>query len=151
MYHAIVRRKIRYLFDSVSRGDAGPVIDGFAAKFEHRFLGEDHALGGSRTSRAKTVEWYERLYRLLPDIRFDLERIEVSGTPWNTIAVIDWREENSGADGVRTSNRGFHVAHIAWGKMTRLLICPDTSGLVATLDRLAAAGVEEAHAPPIVG
>ena len=149
MYRAIVRRKVRTLFDAVSRGDARPVVDGFARRFEHRFLGEDHALSGSRTTREKTAEWYERLYRLLPGIRFDIERIDVSGPPWDTIAVVDWREENDGADGVKTSNRGFHVAHIRWGKMTRLLICPDTAGLVATLNRLAEAGVPEAMAMPI--
>jgi hypothetical protein len=31
-----------------------------------------------------------------------------------------------------------------------LIICPDTTGLKATLDRLALAGNAEAHAPAIV-
>jgi hypothetical protein len=38
------------------------------------FLG-DHALGGSRFTLEKTRLWYERLYRLLPDISFDLRAI----------------------------------------------------------------------------
>lgn len=151
MYHAIVRARIRSLFDSVNQGDAGPVLAAFAPRFEHRFLGEDHALGGSRTSLVRTRAWYERLYRLLPDLHFDLARIVVSGPPWNTTVVVDWQETNSGTDGVRTYNRGLHVVHIAWGRVTRLVICPDTVGLKATLDRLFAAGNEEAHAPPIVG
>jgi ketosteroid isomerase-like protein len=151
MYHGIVRSRIEKLFAAVSHGDAEPVLQSFAGKFEHRFLGEDHALGGSRGSMEKTRLWYERLYRLLPDIRFDLERIAVAGPPWNTVVVVDWLETNSGTDGVRTSNRGFHVAHIAWGKVTRLLICPDTICLEATLDRLFAAGNAEAHAAPIIG
>ena len=40
--------------------------------------------------------------------------------------------------------------HLRWGHATRLLICPDTIGLRATLDRLAAAGNTEALAAPIV-
>ena len=94
--------------------------------------------------------WYEGLYRLLPDIHFDLRRIEVSGPPWNTTVVVDWDETNSGTDRVRTTNRGIHVAHLQWGRVTRLIICPDTIGLKATLDRLSAAGNREALAAPIV-
>lgn len=151
MYHRLVRSRIEKLFAAVNKGDARPVIESFAARFEHCFLGEDHALGGSRTSLDATSSWYERLYRLLPDLHFDLERIAVSGTPWNTVVVVDWLETNSGTDGVRTWNRGFHVAHIARGRVTRLLICPDTIGLKVTLDRLFAAGNAEAHAAPITG
>lgn len=149
MYHAIVRARIRSLFDSVNKGDAGPVLAGFATRFEHRFLGEGHALSGVRTSLSRTKEWYERLYRLLPDLHFDLDRIDVSGPPWNTLAIVTWRETNSGTDGVRTHNRGIHAVHLAWGKMTSLQICPDTAGLVTTLDRLAAAGNKDARAAPI--
>jgi hypothetical protein len=77
MYHAIVRRRIRGLFDAVNNGNAEPVLRAFAPRFEHTFLG-DHALGGSRQTLAATRRWYERLYRLLPDIRFELRSIAVS-------------------------------------------------------------------------
>ncbi len=149
MYHAIVRRRLRQLFDAINRGDAEPVLQQFAAHFEHSFLG-DTALGGSRRTLAATRQWYQRLYRLLPDIRFDLGKIAVSGGPWNTIAVVEWEETNSGTDNVRTYNRGIHVVHLQWGRATRLIICPDTAGLKATLDRLHAAGNQEALAAPIV-
>lgn len=151
MYRRIVQARVRALFEAVNRGDAEPVIAAFAPVFEHRFLGDDHALGGSRTSLAGVRGWYGRLYRLLPDIHFDLERVDVVGPPWNTVVIVDWRETNSGTDGVRTFNRGHHVLHLAWGRATRLLICPDTTLLVVTLDRLFKAGNLEAHAPPITG
>ena len=89
MYHAIVRRRIRALFDAVNRGDAEPVLRMFAGRFEHSFLGE-HALGGSRTTLSKTRQWYQRLNRLLPDIRFELREITVSGGPWNTLIAVAW-------------------------------------------------------------
>ena len=151
VYHAIVKKKVRALFDAVSRGDAGPVISSFSTRFEHTFLGEGHAMAGTRTSRDKVAAWYGRLYRLLPDIRFDVSDIAVSGPPWNTIAVVTWRETNSGSDGVPTSASGYNVAFISWGRMTRLLICPDVNVLKATLDRLFEKGNNEAHAEPIVG
>jgi len=150
MYHTIVRRRISQLFDAVNLGNAQPVLDQFARRFEHSFLGEDHALGGTRRTLAATQHWYERLYRLLPDIHFDLRDISVSGGPWNTIIVVGWDETNSGTDGVRTYNRGYHLVHLSWGRATRLVICPDTVGLKATLDRLALAGNEEARAAPIL-
>ena len=149
MYHAIVRRRVRELFDTVNQGDAEPVLRQFARRFEHSFLG-DHALGGSCRTPLATRKWYERLYRLLPDIRFDLTQINVSGGPWNTVVVVEWDETNSGTDGVRTYNHGVHVMQLRWGRATRLLICPDTIGLRVTLDRLAAAGNTEALAAPIV-
>jgi ketosteroid isomerase-like protein len=148
MYHAIVRKKIVALFDAVGRGDAEPVLAGFAPRFTHTFVG-DSALGGARHSLPATRAWYERLYRLLPGITFALGAIRISGPPWNTLAVVEWRETNSGADGIKTENPGYHMVHLAWGKMTWLAICPDTVGLKATLDRLAAAGFAEARAPPI--
>jgi ketosteroid isomerase-like protein len=150
MYHAIVRRRVRGLFDAVNRGNAEPVLQAFAPHFEHVFLG-DHALGGSRQTLPATRRWYERLYRLLPDIRFDLRSIAVSGGPWNTMVVVEWDETNSGTDNVRTTNHGVHVMQLRWGRATRLIICPDTIGLKATLDRLNAAGTPEALAAPIVG
>jgi hypothetical protein len=52
MYHAIIRKRILALFDAINRGDAEPVITGFASKFEHIFVGES-ALGGRRTSIGK--------------------------------------------------------------------------------------------------
>jgi ketosteroid isomerase-like protein len=150
MYHAIVRRRIRALFDAVSSGNAAPVLEAFAPQFEHFFLG-DHALGGSRKTLAATKAWYDRLYRLLPDIRFVLRETRISGPPWNTLVVVDWDETNSGTDGVKTHNRGIHVVRLAWGRATFLGIYPDTVGLVETLDRLALAGNNEAHAAVIIG
>lgn len=149
MYHNIVRQRVLKLFAAVNRGDAEPVLTAFAPRFEHVFIG-DTALGGTRRTLRSTRVWYERLYRLLPDITFDIRRVSVSGAPWNTLVVAEWRETNSGTDGVRTSAEGVHVLHLAWGRATRLIICPDTVKLTATLERLAASGNAEAQASPII-
>jgi ketosteroid isomerase-like protein len=147
-YHLIVENRLRALFAAISSGSAEPVVAAFAPDHEHIFIGQ-HALGGRRTSLAATRKWYERLLRLLPDISFEITRIEVRGPPWNTIVLADWNETNSGTDGVRTANNGLHVIHLVWGRMSRLQIITDTFALQETLDRLARAGVVEAHAPPI--
>ncbi len=148
MYHAIVKSRVENLFAAVSSGNAEPVLEGLAPRFEHFFLG-DHALGGTRTTLAQTRAWYARLYRLMPDISFQLRAIRIAGPPWNTLVAVDWLETNSGADGVRTSTPGVHVVRLAWGKLTYIGIYPDTVGLTVTLRRLAHAGVSEADATPI--
>jgi hypothetical protein len=148
MYHAIVKRRVESLFAAINDGNAEPVIEAFGPAFQHIFLGTS-ALGGQRSSITRTREWYARLFRLLPDLHFDLRSIQVAGPPWNTIVLAEWDETNSGTDGVRTYNRGIHVLHLSWGKATKLIICPDTVGLQATLDRLARASHPDAHAPMI--
>jgi ketosteroid isomerase-like protein len=149
MYHWIVRRKVLALFKAVSSGDAEPVLGAFASRFQHQFPG-DHALGGSRTSLSATRRWYQRLYRLLPDIAFEVRSVFVSGGPWNTLVIAEWDESNSATDGVRTVNHGIHALRLQWGRVTEMFIYPDTVGLQVTLDRLARAGVVEAQAAPIV-
>ncbi|NHF74055.1 nuclear transport factor 2 family protein [Paracoccus xiamenensis] len=135
MYHAIVKRRIRALFEAISRGDAEPVLDAFAAGGEHIFIGDDHALAGRRNNQASIRAWYDRLRQLTPDIRFELHRIDVAGTPWNTIASVEWTETNTATDGIPAQNKGVHVVHLRWGKMTRLLILTDTATLIDTLQR----------------
>jgi ketosteroid isomerase-like protein len=149
MHHALVRRRVKDLFAAVSRGEARPVLEALAPRFEHFFLG-DHPLGGARHSLDATRRWYERLYRLLPDIAFELRAIRVSGPPWNTLVAVDWMETNS-AGGVRSYTPGVHVVRLAWGRMVYIGIYPDTTGLIATLQRLADAGVAEATAAKIEG
>jgi hypothetical protein len=149
LYHAIVRRRITALSDAVNQGNAQPVLQGFAANFEHIMLGGPHALSGRRRGLETTAQWYARLYRLLPDIHFDIHRITVRGAPWSTLATVEWSEHNTGTDGVLMRATGVHVAEIKWGRMTRLLILPDVVKLEATLNRLVTAGVAEAAAEPI--
>lgn len=148
MYRAIVRRKVTALFAAINAGDVEPVLHAFAPRFDHAFLGS-HALSGSRHSLAATRAWYERLFRLLPGLHFTLHAVHVHGTPWNTLVTAEWTEHNEGADGVRTTATGVHLAWLSWGRMTRLLIVPDTARLEATLARLCAAGFDEAAAAPI--
>ncbi len=78
---------------------------------------------------AATRRWYERLYRLLPDITFDVETVWISGGPWRTLVIAEWNESNSGTDGVRTVNHGIHALELRWGRVARVFIYPDTRGL----------------------
>lgn len=148
MYRQIVARRLQAVFDALNRGQPERVTRALAPSAEHFFIGR-HALGGTRRTPESIASWYARLLRLLPDIRFDIERIDIAGPPWRTLAVVRWHESNSGTDGVRTRNAGVNLIELAWGRVRAVRIYTDTAVLQQTLDRLAAVGVAEAVAEPI--
>src|SRR6266498_3886304 len=119
-------------------------------RFEHRFAGE-HSLGGTRTSTTKMRHWFERLYRLFPNLRFERHSIAVSGGPWDTTVVVEWTDRATPADGTDYVNSGVHVIRMRWGKVVSIHAYLDTQVLIDTLDRMAVNGIEEAKAPPITG
>lgn len=149
MYTFIVKSRLRKAIAGLNAGHIDAITETLSTDAEHYFMGE-HALGGTRRTPRAIYNWYERLLRLLPDIHFELGRIDVQGWPWDTLAVLHWRESNTGTDGVRASNEGVHVLRLKWGKVTSVRIYTDTVVLIRTLDRLASKGVAEAHAAPIV-
>jgi len=143
MYHAIVRR-----FEALNRGDIDYVVAGLAPRFEHIFSG-DHTLGGMRHTRPAIRAWFERLFRVLPALRFSIKHIAVSGWPWATTVVVEWRDFATLADGTAYVNDGAHAIQIRWGKVVVLHAYLDTQIVVDAMRAMAAAGVAEAAAPKI--
>ncbi len=149
MYHAIVRRNVTLLFDALSRGDLDYAVAGMAPRFEHIFPG-DHSLGGVRHTRAGIRAWLERLLRLFPGLRFQIKHMAVSGMPWNTTVVVEWRDFATFPDGrAPYVNDGAHAIQIRWGKVVVLHAYLDTQVIAASLRTAAEAGVAEAAAPKI--
>lgn len=137
-----------HAFAGLNAGNINAITDKLAPNAEHYFIG-NHALSGTRRTPESIRAWYERLLRLLPDINFKIRRIQVQGPPWRTLATVEWRETNSGTDGIKTSAEGVNLIEIRWGKVQRVAIYTDTAALERTLERNYAAGTTEAHAQPI--
>ena len=149
MYHLIVRRQVRKIFDGLSRGDWESALAGMADRFEHIFPG-DHALGGTRHSKAGLRKWFQRLFAVHPVLKFEIKHIASSGTPWDTTAVIEWRDRAVMADGDTSYvNDGVHVIRLRWGKIVSLHPYLDTARYAAALTRLADTGFAAAGAAPI--
>lgn len=148
IYRSIVERQLRGAFEALNRGDHAPVLAAFGAPVEHVFFG-DHALGGSRHAIGSIVPWYQRLRTVLPDLHFDIQSIAVRGLPWNTVAMVEWRDRFSLRDGSRRSNQGVHVLRIKWGKVVSLRVYCDTQVVALALSDLHAQGVLDAGLPPI--
>ncbi len=149
MYHTIVKRQIRKVFDALSRGDWETAVNGMAERFEHIFPG-DHALGGTRHTKEGLRAWFQRLFRVHRQLRFEIKHIVSSGMPWDTTATVEWRDHAVMADGDASySNDGVHVIRLRWGKIVSLHPYLDTQKYAAALRRLADSGFAEAAAAPI--
>lgn len=147
MYRAIVARRVRTAWRHLAAGDYEFVLDQLAPGFSHRFVG-DHALGGERNLIDSQRLWFERLFRLLPDLEFTLNDVLVRGWPWRTRAVALFTVSGTVA-GQSYRNEFVQTLEIRWGRISRVNVLEDTQKLARVLEDLAAGGVEEALAPPI--
>lgn len=148
MYHAVVRRKLRRAFRDINAGAYERILPQFAPVHRHVMYGQ-HALGGERSTPALTGQWYARLARLLPDLRFDVGAIAVTGWPWRTLATVTWKDRFSLPDGSTGSNQGVHEFELRWGRVHVMQVHCDTELLARYCERIAAGGVVEALAAPI--
>ena len=87
LYATIVQRKIKRTFREINQGNVQPMLDTLADPFVYVFHGT-HALGGRRTSKDAMRLWWERVFRLLPGIRFDVQEVVISGCPWNMRVAV---------------------------------------------------------------
>ena len=149
MYHLFVKRFARRTFERLTAGDWQRILDDLAPDVHHVYAGQN-AVGGTRTSRDDVRRWFERVYRLFPSFREEVREILVGGWPWNTVAAVQWvATTHSTILDETLEMHGVHVVRLRWGKVTDIQAYPDTQKFSAYLDRLAAAGVDEAAAPPI--
>ncbi len=145
MYHLIVRQQVRKTFAALSRGDYEEVLAGISPNISHTFSG-NHPLGGTRHSLSTLRQWFQRLYRLSPQLNFTIKTIVVSGWPWDTDIAVEWVDRAVPADGSDYVNEGVHIIKMRWGKVVYLHAYLDTQLVAALCERLARFGIEEATA-----
>lgn len=150
MYHALARRRIRRMFHELSHGNFEPALQGLAPQFVQIFAG-DHALGGERHSLNAFRRWFERMYRLFPNLSFEVTATAASGPPWDMTLVAEWIDRATPADGTPYENRGVHVLKLRWGRVVSIHAYLDTQVVAAAGHRLAAHGFPEGVASPILG
>lgn len=148
MYHRIVRSRVLTTFAHLNRHDYRQVVETFSPHITHRFAG-DHALGGARHSRTAAQRWYERLFRLFPDLRFFVENVVVMGLPHHTQVAVQFRVELTNPAGEPYENKVAQFIRIRWGKIVHIDLYEDTSKLVRLLNMLSDCGTTEATAAPI--
>lgn len=149
MYHFFVRRLAYWSFEQLNVGNYEALLKRCAPRIHHTFAGE-HALGGSRRSVPALRHWFERLYRLFPDLQFEIVDVLVRGWPWNTAIIVRWVDRAQLAGNLNYENTGVHALQIRWGRLTNLCAYLDTQVIAAACDHLVEQGIAEAGAPPIV-
>jgi ketosteroid isomerase-like protein len=147
MYRAIVRRRVRRAWQKLNARDVEYVLGMFASTFTHRFVGQN-ALGGVRHTIDSQRSWFERLFRLLPDIEFTVEDVLVAGWPWRTRAVALLSTQGTSA-GVPFRNEFAQTIWLRWGRITYVKVVEDTEKMAEILGRLAESGVGEVSAEQI--
>src|SRR5436190_21637226 len=148
MYRGYVRRRIRTIFDGLSRSDYAPAVSGMADDVHHVFAG-DHALGGERRSKDAVRRWFERVFRLY-ELSFDVERVIVSGPPWDILVAVEWLGHATPRAGAPYENEGLHVIRIRGGRVVYFHAYEDSQKVADACRVMADAGIEEAAAAPIV-
>lgn len=109
----------------------------------------DTPLGADRLRGADLRAWFERFCRLLPDRRFEIQRLQVTGPPWRTRLSAHVLIHAS-VDGRAYVNQFAHFLVIRWGRVIDDLVLEDTQRWERACHRLAASGVAEAAAGPLV-
>lgn len=147
-YHSVIRAKVLGAFRGLTAHDPEPVLALMADDVRYTFEG-DHALGGTRVTRRGVRTWFGRLLRLSPGA-FSITSIEVTGWPWSSRVVTTFDHWVEPPDGPPYWGPGIQVAELEWGKAKRIHTYVDTAKLQATLSAMAAHGVPEAVAAPIL-
>lgn len=149
MIHArLVARKVRQTFEAINAGHTQAMVDSLADEFSYHFHGR-HALGGRRHSRASMQAWWQRVGRLLPGARFEVEDVLVAGGPWHTRVAVRARISGDLPDGSRYDNTVMQWMTLRWGKVVQVQTLEDLQVLDHALQVMAAHGAAEALAEPI--
>jgi ketosteroid isomerase-like protein len=148
VYHRIVASKVHATFNQISKGNWEPMLTGMAPRFSYRFYGTS-ALSGERHTIDGLRRWWERSFRLLPHADFEVQEVIVAGWPWNTRIATRVKVHATLADGSSYDNIFMQNMAMRWARITELHTLEDTATLQAALGRLAAAGIDEAHAAPV--
>lgn len=149
LYQAIVKRRIRQSFEDVNNHRWDELMRSIAPDVHHRFGGV-HAIGGERHDRETLRRWFERLARVLPNLRLEIKEIWVEGWPWHTTVFVQWDGTATLEDGGGYSQHAIHVITLRWGKIAALDVFEDSQEVARALVAQAAAGLDEALAQPIL-
>ena len=149
LYQAIVKRRIRQSFEDVNNHRWDELMRSIAPDVHHRFGGV-HAIGGERHDRETLRRWFERLARVLPNLRLEIKEIWVEGWPWHTMVFVQWDGTATLLNGGGYSQHAIHVITLKWGKIHALDVFEDSQEVARALVAQAAAGLDEALAQPIL-
>jgi ketosteroid isomerase-like protein len=148
LYSLIVKNRIQQAFDHVNNHQWDALGISIAPEVQHRFLGT-HAIGGVRHDKETLKRWFERLWRVLPNLHLTINNIWVKGWPWHTTVVVQWDGAATLLNGDAYSQHAVHLITLRWGKIAGIDVFEDSQAVAHALDTQAEAGLKEAVAEQI--
>lgn len=147
MYHSLVARKTRGMFEKLNEADAGPFVAAVRDDVVFTYPGK-HALGGTMHGREAIAEWFQRFFRFFPGIEWTIKDIVVEGPPWGkTVVSAEWSVHCVLENGHVFTNEGLHIIELKNAKASAVRVYLDTQRSAAALKSLADSGVDEARVP----
>jgi ketosteroid isomerase-like protein len=148
MYHAVVRRLVRWLYRQVSERRYMALVR-LCAPDVVQVVPGDSALGGTRRTREAYRSWFQRLFRLFASLQLEPHEVIVEGWPWSTRVAVQWTDRISSRDGRTFHNRGAHFIRLRWGRLARIEYYWDTQLVAEACAHLVSRGLDEGAAPPL--
>jgi len=148
LFRMIARRRYRRAWHAINAHDYRAILDQLAPGFRVTFQG-DTSLGGTRATREAMAAWFQRLFRLLPDARFELREMAVDGPPWNTRIAGLLTIRATTPLGEPYENVFVQFVRLRFGRVSWYEVHEDSLRFWRLCQRLGAGGVPEALAPPI--
>lgn len=149
MYNALIKYNIKKAFQQVNAHQYAEVANGLALNVKHHFSGT-HALGGTRHDQAAVNQWFDRVGRLLPDLKLTITNVVVKGWPNNTLVIARWTAAATLQNGDAYRNDGVHFVTLKWGKITEMTVFEDSQAVANALEKQYESGLKEAKAGPII-
>jgi len=150
LYSYFVEKLVRQSFDHVNNRRWDELLKPVASNVHHRF-GGFHSIGGERHDKEAMRRWLERLGRVLPNLHLKVNKIWVTGWPWDTTVFVQWDATATLLNGDNSYfNRGFHVIRMRWGTVYALDVFEDSQEVARGLAAQATTGLKEAVADQIV-
>jgi ketosteroid isomerase-like protein len=147
MYHFLVARKTRSMFEKLNEADAGPFIAAVRDDVVFSYPGK-HALGGTIHGRQAIADWFQRFFRFYPGIKWTIRDIVVEGQPWSkTVVSAEWSVYCVLENGHVFTNEGLHMIELKNAKASAVRVYLDTQRSAAALQSLADSGVTDAMTP----
>jgi ketosteroid isomerase-like protein len=141
-------RNVRATFRLIDQQDYETLLEQTAPSVLHVFPG-DHALGGTRHSRDALRRWFQRIFLLFPELRFEVKEVAVRGLPWDATVMVQWENRGRACDGQPYANQGAHVLRLRRGRVIYLHEYLDSQRMAEVCRRLARRGLSEAAAEPV--
>jgi ketosteroid isomerase-like protein len=138
MYHTIVRRKVRKLWQRVGNGDYQAAVAVAAPRLHFRFAGGP-PLGADLHGPDEFRRWFAGAFALLPGLRMTVTDLVVRGWPWNTTVVVRLAISATLSDGTPYTNEAVQWVRLRWGQMTDDYVLEDTARLADAASRQQAA------------